>query len=499
MADEHVDLNVLQQQLQKHRSSLADNIMSRLPERKGGATKTATFGQDTRRPATLGVGASASKGVAQYTSTDQQFRAKLGAKSGMKRAHEQVAHSAQDDAESEEEETRTSTALRKRPGKQPDAFAKAEAKIKAARDKASGSELPPHVASMSKAQRKKWNKRQRLEASKTKEGNKESQDGEKQASSLSPGASSSSISTSSSMTALQSSMLASLQGARFRSINERLYTHHSRDAFTFMQDEPQLFDEYHAGFRQQVRKWPRNPVDKIVELFVPGKKIKGGSYTLRAAQVLGALIVDVGAGEGGLAQKLVPHNFHALSYDLVDTPDGWVRGLDAAAIKALPLPGVDLPLGIVWQQDSQSIMAPTTVDVVVFCLSLMGTNWVDMVSEAWRVLKPGGEVIIAEVTSRLSATGNTKPCTDLICALGFHLDWTDTSNTHFVLFKFTKSVETRARDADLVDARDTLDWGSMSPAAMRRAVSSPVQASEARTALVQQGADVLKPCWYKRR
>lgn len=43
-----------------------------------------------------------------------------------------------------------------------------------------------------------------------------------------------------------------------------------------------------------------------------------------------------------------------------------------------------------------------SVDVAVFSLSLMGTNYLDFLKEAHRVLKVGGELKIAEVVSRFS-------------------------------------------------------------------------------------------------
>jgi len=39
----------------------------------------------------------------------------------------------------------------------------------------------------------------------------------------------------------------------------------------------------------------------------------------------------------------------------------------------------------------------STVDLCIFCLSLMGTNYLDFIREAWRVLKENGEMIISEV------------------------------------------------------------------------------------------------------
>ena len=41
-----------------------------------------------------------------------------------------------------------------------------------------------------------------------------------------------------------------------------------------------------------------------------------------------------------------------------------------------------------------------SVDLGVFCLSLMGTNFPEFLSEANRVLKPSGKLFVAEVVSR---------------------------------------------------------------------------------------------------
>jgi len=49
-------------------------------------------------------------------------------------------------------------------------------------------------------------------------------------------------------------------------------------------------------------------------------------------------------------------------------------------------------------------LASESVDVAVFCLALMGTNWPAFLDEAWRVLAPRGEVWIAEIKSRFGRT-----------------------------------------------------------------------------------------------
>ena len=76
-------------------------------------------------------------------------------------------------------------------------------------------------------------------------------------------------------------------------------------------------------------------------------------------------------------------------------------------------------------------------DVVVFCLSLMGTNLKDYLKEANRVLKNGGIMKIAEVVSRFKDL----PLDDVvktISSYGFQLKWKDTKNDYFYLMDFKR-------------------------------------------------------------
>ena len=56
-----------------------------------------------------------------------------------------------------------------------------------------------------------------------------------------------------------------MEGARFRTLNEKLYSTKGEEAFTDFQDDPNLFEVYHEGFREQVKSWPVNPLDLIIE------------------------------------------------------------------------------------------------------------------------------------------------------------------------------------------------------------------------------------------
>lgn len=159
--------------------------------------------------------------------------------------------------------------------------------------------------------------------------------------------------------------LARVRAAQFRMLNEELYTTASDDAVQSFESDPQAFQVYHEGFEQQVAKWPVNPVDVIIEALRRMPK--------------STVIADLGCGEAKIAQQLTKNKVH--SFDLIAMNEH----VTVCDMSKLPLP-------------SQS------VDVAVFCLSLMGTNLNAFVLEANRILKKGGLLKIAEVKSRFWTT-----------------------------------------------------------------------------------------------
>jgi len=162
------------------------------------------------------------------------------------------------------------------------------------------------------------------------------------------------------MSALQQKFAKKLEGSRFRIINERLYTSTGEEAFQNFQSDPKLFDVYHEGFREQASHWPHNPLDGIIA-WIKGAHAK-------------AVVADMGCGDARLAQEV---SNKVYSFDLVST-NPLVTACDIAHV---PIPDA-------------------SVDIVVFCLSLMGTNIGDFLREALRILKKGGILKIAEVRSR---------------------------------------------------------------------------------------------------
>lgn len=124
------------------------------------------------------------------------------------------------------------------------------------------------------------------------------------------------------------------------------------------------------------------------------------------------VVADIGCGDAEIAERAEQT---VLSFDLVAAKPS-VVACDAAA----------LPL------------AAGAVDVAVFCLALMGSNYVDFLREARRVLKPRGLLRVAEVKSRYADVEAWLQM--MSSALGFELLERDESNTHFVTFEFRKAA-----------------------------------------------------------
>lgn len=235
---------------------------------------------------------------------------------------------------------------------------------------------------------------------------------------------------STNLTPLQQRMAAKLTSARFRYLNQTLYTSPSDQAMRLFNDSPQNYVSYHAGFRAQVAVWPQNPVEGFIEdikarsrVSMPsqkklwreqkmGKKPKGsvgdataGATTIQDGEKVDPLprsrngvcaIVDLGCGDATLAGSLHPSakslSLKLLSFDLAkgDTPNAHL--ITVADISKLSAAGVKV----------------ATVDIAICCLSLMGTNWVDVVGECVRIVRGGGEVWVAEIKSRFARPGAKK-------------------------------------------------------------------------------------------
>lgn len=175
-------------------------------------------------------------------------------------------------------------------------------------------------------------------------------------------------------------------------------------AFKTFQDDPNLFQVYHDGFRTQIEKWPINPLDIYINQLG-----KGGG---RECQPL--VIADFGCGEARLASSLLDKH-KVYSFDLVAVNDR----VTVCDITHVPL------------EDK-------SVDIGIFCLSLMGVNFMDYLREAHRVLKFHGILKITEVVSRFPE-GVQNFIHMMKEDIGFETISIDKSNSHFFMMEFKKS------------------------------------------------------------
>lgn len=242
--------------------------------------------------------------------------------------------------------------------------------------------------------------------------------------------------TTTKLTPLQSKMAQKLISARFRHLNEILYTTPSTHALSLFTTSPAAYISYHAGFRAQVAIWPSNPITGFIsdvktrgavrrdqgsqakafrsqkknrgtEAGRPRMMEKGDATKARIGETAAAAadplprtrgvcnIADLGCGDATLAGTLTPiagqHQLHLQiqSFDLARGDGPYTALVTVADITDLS------PFGV---RDG-------SVDVAVCCLSLMGTNWVRVVEECGRIVRVGGEVWVAEIQSRFGRAG----------------------------------------------------------------------------------------------
>lgn len=224
------------------------------------------------------------------------------------------------------------------------------------------------------------------------------------------------------LTPLQTAMQQKLISSRFRHLNETLYTTPSQQASSLF-SEPANYTSYHAGFRAQVAVWPQNPVNTFIADIKTRARVGRGGRQLssqkknwrdqkrgksknnepdetaegeetlkldplpRSSRGL-CTIADLGCGDATLAGTLKP-----LSSKL----SLWIHSFDLAK-------GDSPNASLITVADicTRIPLADSSIDLAIFCLALMGTNWVMSLIEAARVVRPGGELWIAEIKSRFS-------------------------------------------------------------------------------------------------
>ncbi|XP_026491047.2 ribosomal RNA-processing protein 8 [Vanessa tameamea] len=205
---------------------------------------------------------------------------------------------------------------------------------------------------------------------------------------------------------LRERMLERLKAAKFRFLNEKLYTTTGSEAQKLFEEDPTAFQTYHEGYQQQMKKWPVKPLDVIVKRIQKMPK----SYK----------IADMGCGEAELARRVAQA---VRSFDLVAR---------SAAVEACDV--------------TRTPLCAAQLDAAVYCLALMGTELTRYLLEANRVLRLGGHLLIAEVESRFD---NVDDFVRDVQRLGFSLKKLDKTHKVFFFMEFTKIRDPPAKKSKL--------------------------------------------------
>ncbi|XP_073985431.1 ribosomal RNA-processing protein 8 isoform X2 [Rhodnius prolixus] len=179
-----------------------------------------------------------------------------------------------------------------------------------------------------------------------------------------------------------------------------MYTSAGNNSVETFTEEADNFEAYHKGFRQQVKQWPINPLDIIIK-------------SIRKRSDLNELVVaDFGCGEARLSAEISSVAKKVVSFDLM-AANSRVKVCD---VRNTPLPS-------------------KSIDILVYCLSLMASSLNEHFKEANRVLKIGGTMKIAEVESRFV---NVDRFIEDIKHFGFELQSKNFSYNLFFFMDFKK-------------------------------------------------------------
>ena len=142
----------------------------------------------------------------------------------------------------------------------------------------------------------------------------------------------------------------------FSELNRKWSISRSSNTFERLKSDPFEWNYYHTQYREKRKEWDEIPYEEIA------KKIKTREDWV---------VADLGCGEN-LLSKEINNKVHAFDYIAKEG-----EGVIACDMSNVPL------------DDNK-------VDVAVFSLSLMGSNYEEYLKESYRILKPYGNLFIAE-------------------------------------------------------------------------------------------------------
>ena len=183
----------------------------------------------------------------------------------------------------------------------------------------------------------------------------------------------------------------------FSTMNARINSSQSQTTHLRFQKNPDEWFLYHTLYREARSTWPEVPFQVLAEWL-----------KRRPDWVVG----DFGCGEADLA-RLVPNKVYSFDHVAVNNS---VIACDMAATG----------------------LADGTLDVAAFSLSLMGLNYHDYLREAYRLLKYGGWLKIAEPTSRWG-DGKLEQLLSALALCGFSMVGQPDLRNQFIYLSAMKS------------------------------------------------------------
>ncbi|EWS75240.1 methyltransferase, putative (macronuclear) [Tetrahymena thermophila SB210] len=256
-----------------------------------------------------------------------------------------------------------------------------------------------------------------------------------------------------------------LVGSKFRMINEYLYTTDSKTSADHFAKNKEDFLLYHQGFQSQIVKWPEKPVDMIIN-------------ELNSNQIFqNAVIADLGCGDGKIFEYFRDNNKLKSLDSSVKQGMKEVHSFDLCAHK-----------DFIKVADSKNIpLKNSECDVVVFCLALMGTNYIEFLTEANRLLKLNGHLIISEVNSRIT---DMDLFIGMIECLGFKLQKKILPNTYFCFLTFKKLADNKLKlNSQILNQNKNFKTKYIAKFPKTKDQSDVLYISQS----------LLKPCIYKKR
>lgn len=147
----------------------------------------------------------------------------------------------------------------------------------------------------------------------------------------------------------------------FSAMNQRINHANSQTTHEHFEKDPKEWEQYHALYREARKEWPITPYEEMITW-----------CKARPSLIIG----DFGCGEAKMAEAL----------------ENTVYSFDHVAINE----------NVIACDMSHVSLDNTSLDVAIFSLSLMGSNFTDYIKEAHRCLKLDGHLWIIESTSRFS-------------------------------------------------------------------------------------------------